>query len=53
MSAILCFYIVSCGSERLFQTMEFIFGLCGPLKLKPVDAVVTDECYNGGFMLGR
>ena len=47
------FYFGSCGSERLFQSMQFIFGLCGPLQLSPDEAVIIDKCYNGGFMTGR
>lgn len=50
---IVLLYMASCGSERLFQTMEFTFGLCGPLRLAPKKAVVTDQCYNGGFFAGR
>jgi len=30
-----------------------VFALCGPLQLPPRQAVVADECYNGGFMVGR
>ena len=50
---VILLYTATCGSERLFQSMEFTFGFCGPLKLDPQDAVFTDECYNGGFMFGR
>lgn len=50
---IITFYMASCGSERLFQTLEFTFGLCGPLALTSRAAVVTDKCYNGGFFIGR
>ena len=50
---IIVFYMASCGSERLFQTLEFTFGICGPLHLEPKAAVITDDCYNGGFFLGR
>ena len=50
---ILVLYTCGCGSERIFQAMEFIFGLCGPLKMNPNQAVFIDECYNGGYMLGR
>ncbi len=53
MIALVAFYTATCGSERLFQGMEFTFGLCGPLALHPKDAVLTDQFYNGGFMLGR
>lgn len=52
-AAIIFLYAASCGSERLFQSMQFTFGFCGPLNLSPQEAVFTDECYNGGFMLGR
>ena len=31
----------------------YTYGICGPLKLVPSDAVVIDQCYNGGFMIGR
>eukprot|EP00095_Tigriopus_kingsejongensis_P009984 maker-scaffold17_size721972-snap-gene-6.22 protein:Tk09984 transcript:maker-scaffold17_size721972-snap-gene-6.22-mRNA-1 annotation:"sodium-dependent glucose transporter 1" len=48
---IFCF--ASCGSERVFQSMEFTFGLCGPLHLNPSEAVVIDKSFNGGFMVGR
>ena len=47
------FYFSTCGSERVFQSMQFIFGLCGPLRLSPNEAVIIDKCYNGGFMTGR
>ena len=53
LSAIAIFYGASCGSERLFQTLEFTFGLCGPLHLSSRQAVITDKCYNGGFFAGR
>ncbi len=53
LTAIVIFYTASTGSERLFQTAEFVFGLCGPLKLSATDAVFTDETYNGGFMICR
>ena len=43
--------IISC--ERVFHTMGFTFGLCGPLGLTPQLAVITDKSYNGGFLLGR
>lgn len=52
-AALISLYAAGCGSERLFQSMEFTFSLCGPLKLHPKQAVFTDECYNGGFMVGR
>ncbi len=35
------------------QTVEFLFAMCGPLGLPARTAVFTDECYNGGFMVGR
>lgn len=50
---IIVFYLASCGSERLFQTLEFTFGLCGPLSLTSRGAVITDDFYNGGFFIGR
>jgi hypothetical protein len=31
----------------------YTYGLCGPLKLSPTEAVITDQSYNGGFMAGR
>ena len=43
--------IISC--ERVFHTMGFTYGLCGPLELTPNLAVVTDKSYNGGFLFGR
>jgi hypothetical protein len=36
-----------------YAMFQFTFGLCGPLKLPPQTAVFTDQCYSGGFMLGR
>ena len=53
LATIALFYMSSCGSERLFQTLEFTFGLCGPLHMTSKEAVVTDDCYNGGFFFGR
>ena len=50
---IVLFYFSTCGAERLFQTLEFTFGLCGPLKLPAKKAVIIDDCYNGGFFIGR
>ncbi len=50
---VIMFYAVSCGSERLVQTMQFIFGMCGPLGLPPSTAVIADESYSTGFMIGR
>lgn len=47
------YYFTSCGVERIFQPMASTFGLCGPLDLSPSAAVLTDSCYNGGFMCGR
>jgi len=35
------------------QTIANVFALCGPLQLPLRSAVVADECYNGGFMVGR
>ena len=43
--------ILSCG--RIFHSMAFTFGLCGPLALQPSQAIITDKCYNGAFLLGR
>ena len=43
--------IISC--ERIFHTMGFTYGLCGPLGLVPASAVITDKSYNGGFLIGR
>lgn len=40
-------------SFKSLQTIANVFALCGPLKLPPRAAVVADECYNGGFMVGR
>ena len=53
LATIVILYAASCGSERLFQTLQFTFGLCGPLQLSSREAVVTDKCYNGGFFAGR
>ena len=50
---ILVFFCSICGSERLFQSLEFTFGLCGPLKLSAKMAVIIDDCFNGGFFIGR
>ena len=50
---IFLFYIVSCGIERIFQSTVFYYGLCGPLALEPKQASVSDNSYNGGFMIGR
>ncbi len=47
------YYLVICSNERVFQSMQFTFGLCGPLQLEPKDAVFIDKMYNGGFMVGR
>ncbi len=33
--------------------MQFTFGLCGPLALPPSKAVLSDECYSTGFLIGR
>ena len=51
--AIAVLFASCCGAERLFAAMQFIFGLCGPLKLSPDRAVLIDEFYNGGYVLGR
>lgn len=50
---IVMLYMAGCGTERLFQGLQFTFGLCGPLKLPASEAVLTDEFYNGGFFAGR
>ncbi|XP_075244517.1 sodium-dependent glucose transporter 1A-like isoform X2 [Convolutriloba macropyga] len=50
---IFAYYVTTCGIERIFQSMTYSFGLCGPLKLSPSAAVITDNAYNGGFMSGR
>lgn len=50
---VLVYYFCICSGERVFQSMQFTYGLCGPLALVPADAVVTDKMYNGGFFLGR
>lgn len=47
------FYAISCGIERIFQSMVFTFGLCGPLSLSPSEANTSDSAYNGGFLAGR
>ena len=52
-ACIIIFYFATCSSEMIFQSMQFTFGLCGPLQLSPSDAVKTDTAYTGGFMLGR
>ncbi len=46
-------YLILNSFFSLFQTIEFLFAMCGPLKLPARRAVLTDECYNGGFMFGR
>ena len=33
--------------------MQFTYGLCGPLRLSPRDAVFTDKMYNIGFTVFR
>jgi hypothetical protein len=53
LTLIVVYYATICGNERLFQSMQFTFGLCGPLRLSPLDAVFTDKMYNVGFTLGR
>ena len=50
---IFMYYVNTCGIERIFQSMSYSFGLCGPLKLDPSAAVITDTAYTGGFMSGR
>ena len=52
-SVVFLYYFVSCGIERIYQPMATTFGLCGPLNLRPDQAVATDSFYNGGFMCGR
>ena len=47
------FYCLSCGIERIFQSTVFTFGLCGPLQLPAKSAALSDNSYNGGFMVGR
>ena len=47
------YYFISCGVERIIQSMVSTFGLCGPLDLSPTEAVASDSFYNGGFMCGR
>ena len=47
------FYWISCAIERIFQSSVYTFGLCGPLELDPQGAAVSDNSYNGGFMVGR
>lgn len=47
------YYFITCGIERIYQPMAYTYGLCGPLRLSPSDAVVIDQSYNGGFMVGR
>ncbi len=51
--ATLLYYAMSCGIERIFQSMAYTYALCGPLALLPAQAVYTDTAYNGGFMVGR
>ena len=53
LSMIVVYYATICGNERIFQSMQFTFGLCGPLRLAPRDAVFIDKMYNIGFTLGR
>ena len=60
-----CYYVISGdikpSSEFIyvdiksyfFYNQAYTYGLCGPLKLSPSEAVVTDQSYNGGFMAGR
>ena len=37
----------------MWKLQAYTYGICGPLKLSPSEAVVIDQCYNGGFMAGR
>ncbi len=53
LAIIVVYYMTICGNERIFQSMQFTFGLCGPLSLSPRDAVFIDKMYNIGFTLGR
>ena len=53
MSLVAVFYTCIVGNERVFLSMQFTFGLCGPLHLDPAEAVITDKVYTGGFMVGR
>ena len=53
MSLVAVFYTCIVGNERIFLSMQFTFGLCGPLHLDPAEAVITDKVYTGGFMVGR
>ena len=53
LTAIVLYYASICGSERIFQSMQFTYGLCGPLRLSPRDAVFTDKMYNIGFTVFR
>lgn len=50
---VVLFYTTSVGSERVLHNIEFTFGICGPLKLSPTQAVFIDKCFNAGFMIGR
>ncbi len=53
LAMIVVYYMTICGNERIFQSMQFTFGLCGPLSLPPRDAVFIDKMFNIGFTLGR
>ena len=50
---IFVFFLISCGIERIFHSTVFTFGLCGPLQLDPKQAAISDNSYNGGFVVGR
>lgn len=52
-TSILHFAMSISYSVRVLPLQAYTFGLCGPLKLAPRDAVITDSTYNGGFMTGR
>ena len=47
------FFASSCGSERVFQSQDSTFGLCGPLALAPRDAVRSDKFYHFGFLVRK
>jgi hypothetical protein len=33
------YYVLSCGLEGFFQSMTYTYGLCGPLKMSPGEAI--------------
>ena len=35
LSLVAVYYFAICGNERVFQAMQFTYGLCGPLQLAP------------------